>query len=105
MESLDAPALAARLQAEPNLQLVDVREPWEVDTAAIAGTHHIPLAELPQRAAELDPRRPTAVICHHGVRSAMAGQWLERAGFDEIINLSGGIDAWSQHVDAAVPRY
>lgn len=90
--------------------LLDVREPWERSMASIAvaglETLAIPMNEIPARAAEIDPARPVVCLCHHGMRSAMVGRWLEQAtGHARVYNLSGGIDAWSTLVDPAVPRY
>ena len=66
---------------------------------------HIPMGEIPGRLDEIDPARPILCICHHGMRSAQVGAFLERQGFESVYNLAGGIDAWSQMVDANVPRY
>ena len=89
--------------------LLDVREPWEVDTAALAlpgvATRHIPLSQLPDRLDELDPSQSIVCICHHGVRSRQVVAFLERQGFESVYNLAGGIDAWSALVDPTVPRY
>lgn len=89
--------------------LLDVREPWEFQLAAIridgATTLNLPMGQIPQRLAELDPAQPILCICHHGMRSAQVVAFLERAGFDSVYNLAGGIDAWSTGVDPSVPRY
>jgi rhodanese-related sulfurtransferase len=89
--------------------LLDVREPWEVQRAAIqfpgASTLNLPMGQIPQRLHELDPAQPILCICHHGMRSAQVVAFLERAGFDSVYNLAGGIDAWSAQVDPSVPRY
>ncbi|MFT3956012.1 MAG: rhodanese-like domain-containing protein [Piscinibacter sp.] len=89
--------------------LLDVREPWEVQLAAIrlpgAASLNLPMGQIPQRLSELDPAQPILCICHHGMRSAQVVAFLERAGFDSVYNLAGGIDAWSAVVDPAVPRY
>ena len=102
----EAAALCA--EAKPPL-LLDVREPWEVATAAIrfvgAPALHIAMGEIPARLAELDPAQPVLCICHHGMRSAQVGHFLGAHGFTAVYNLAGGIDAWSQLVDASVPRY
>ena len=66
---------------------------------------HIPMGEIPGRLDEIDPARPILCICHHGMRSAQVGAFLARQGFESVYNLAGGIDAWSQMVDANVPRY
>jgi rhodanese-related sulfurtransferase len=87
------------------IQLLDVRQPEELQLARLPGETHIPLAELPGRLPELNPQMPIVVLCHHGVRSEMAGRVLERNGFADVSHLIGGIDAWSQEIDPAVPRY
>lgn len=89
--------------------LLDVREPWEFQLAAIrlpgARTLNVPMGQIPQRLAELDPAQPMLCICHHGMRSAQVVAFLERAGFESVYNLAGGIAAWSQQVDPRVPSY
>jgi len=84
--------------------LLDVREPWEYEAARIEGSTLVPMREMETRFGELDPSAETVVICHHGTRSAFITQLLDRAGFDNVLNLEGGVDAYSQ-VDATVPRY
>ncbi len=86
--------------------LLDVREPWEVETASIAGAKLIPLGEITARAhTELDPDEPVVVMCHHGARSLSVAMWLRGQGFEQAQSLSGGIDQWSRAIDPAVPRY
>lgn len=90
--------------------LLDVRERWEFERAALHAvgleTLNLPMSEIVQRAGELDPARPTVCLCHHGVRSAQVASFLEqRLGFAEVSNFTGGIDAWSVDVDPNVPRY
>lgn len=85
--------------------LLDVRTPEELLLASLPGAYNIPLQELPARVAELNPEASIAVLCHHGVRSAMAGRLLERNGFAKVAHLIGGIDAWSLAIDPEVPRY
>lgn len=93
----------------PTPLLLDVREGWELAQASILldGVEpvHIPMGELPSRAPELDPARPTVVICHHGARSQQCAMFLQQRGFSAVYNLQGGIDAWSRQVDPSVPRY
>ena len=86
------------------VQRLDVREPWEFALAKIPGAILIPLGELANRVGELDPSRPIALYCHHGVRSLQALRFLKGEGFTDLAHLSGGIDAYSL-VDSAVPRY
>lgn len=96
--------LKERLDAADPPELLDVREPWEFELARIEGSKLIPLSDLAERFSELDPAAETVVICHHGARSAYATRALQRAGFEKVLNLEGGLDAYSD-VDASVPRY
>jgi adenylyltransferase/sulfurtransferase len=104
-EELTPTALAARLAAGAQPVLLDVREPWEHEIAALPQAVLVPLATLAQRASSLDKAAHLVVYCHHGGRSAMAAQWLREQGFTHVSNLEGGIDAWSADVDASLPRY
>ncbi len=84
--------------------LLDVREPWEFDLARIEGSELIPMSQLEGRFTELDPDAETVVICHHGNRSSYVAMALQRVGFEKVLNLEGGLDAYSS-VDGSVPRY
>jgi rhodanese-related sulfurtransferase len=89
-----------------SLILLDVREPWEFQTARIEGAKLIPMGEIPRRAQqELDPREHIVVFCHHGVRSLNVAAWLRQQGFPRAQSMAGGIDQWSRSVDARVPLY
>jgi rhodanese-related sulfurtransferase len=105
MRELSALECQALLRSAEPPQFVDVREPWEVETAAVAGAINIPMGQVPTRMGELDKARPVVLMCHHGRRSAQVGVLLERNGFAEVINLTGGIAAWSDEVDPSVPQY
>ena len=86
--------------------LLDVREFWEVKTAHIEGSMHIPMGEVPARFHnELDPEQHIVVVCHHGVRSLNVTHWLRQQGYEKVQSLSGGIDRWSRAVDPKVPVY
>ena len=85
--------------------LLDVREPWEFQTARIEGSTHVPMQQLPGRLGELEPDNDVVVICHHGGRSGQVGLFLEKQGFARVHNLVGGVDAWARTVDPAVPVY
>jgi rhodanese-related sulfurtransferase len=85
--------------------LLDVREPQELDVAKVREAIHIPMREVPERLHELDPTKPLVVMCHSGGRSRRVAEFLSTNGFEEIYNLAGGIDAWSEQLDASVPRY
>jgi rhodanese-related sulfurtransferase len=100
-------AVADRLKSgETGLILLDVREPWEVATAQIAGSKLIPMGEIPSRAfQELDPEASIITVCHSGVRSLNVAAWMRNQGFEKVQSMSGGIDSWSREIDPAVPRY
>ncbi len=101
-----SPVQYRRLRQDGELwQLVDVRESWETEIAAIEEALHIPMSEIPARYRELDTARPVAVLCHSGVRSARVAGFLAQQGFTRIANISGGIDQWSIEIDPALPRY
>ena len=96
--------LKVRLDGGEDPVLLDVREPWEFALTRIEGSKLVPMAEILDRLPELDPNAETIVVCHHGVRSAYVTQLLCRSGFREVLNLEGGLDAYSI-VDVSVPRY
>ncbi len=97
--------LKRKLDAHEPLTLIDVREPYEYEIARIEGAKLIPLSELPARIGEIDPTPDVVIHCHSGMRSAHAVQLLQQAGRQNAFNLAGGIDAWSEEIDPAVPRY
>jgi rhodanese-related sulfurtransferase len=107
MQTLTAPELAAWLadtsRAKP--VLLDVREPWEFQTCRIEGSLPIPMNSIPERMQELDEDAPIVCICHHGARSASVAAFLERNGFTQVINLTGGVHAWALQVDGSMPTY
>jgi rhodanese-related sulfurtransferase len=115
MDHMTAPQVAAWIadtdRAAP--LLLDVRETWEFDTARIAGATLVPMSTIVEqldavralRADSADAARSIVCICHHGARSMQVAAFLEKNGFDQIVNLTGGIHAWSQQVDASVPVY
>jgi rhodanese-related sulfurtransferase len=89
--------------------VLDVREPWELQTASVKPDGFelvaMPMRSVPARFAELDRDRPIACLCHHGARSAQVVQFLEGQGFTRVVNIHGGIHAWSQERDPGVPVY
>ena len=103
-ENITASGLKRRLDAGDRPVLLDVREAWEFELARIEGSKLIPMSQLGERFAELDPDAETVVICHHGNRSSYATRALRRAGFKKVLNLEGGLDAYS-FVDGSVPMY
>jgi rhodanese-related sulfurtransferase len=86
--------------------LLDVREPWEFETARIAGAKLMPMGDVPSRAnQELDPEDQVVVVCHHGVRSMNVTAWLRQQGFEKAQSMRGGMDAWARRIDNSVPVY
>ncbi len=88
-----------------SLALVDVREPWEFEICRIADAIAIPLQTLPARLAEIPTDRPVVVLCHHGMRSLQAVNWLRRNGVPASVNLTGGIDAWAREIEPDMEVY
>lgn len=97
--------LRARLQRKDRFVLLDVREPYEWDVARIEGAILIPLGDLASRMSELDTADEIVIHCKSGIRSAKALRELQRAGFSKLLNVDGGILAWSDRVDPTVPKY
>jgi molybdopterin/thiamine biosynthesis adenylyltransferase/rhodanese-related sulfurtransferase len=96
--------LKVRLDRGDDLFILDVRETHEYEICNLRG-HLIPLGELSRRVHELDSSREIVAHCRSGKRSADAVEFLLKAGFRKIWNLKGGILAWSDEVDPAVPKY
>jgi molybdopterin/thiamine biosynthesis adenylyltransferase/rhodanese-related sulfurtransferase len=96
--------MKARLDRGDDLFILDVREPHEYQICNLNGKL-IPLGELPRRVAELDSSREMIVHCRSGKRSADAIRFLQTAGFKKLLNLKGGVLAWSDQVDPAMPKY
>jgi rhodanese-related sulfurtransferase len=106
MPEITATELKQRLDSGEDIQIIDVREPYEVAIAKIPNSIHIPLGQVLNRMDEIDPNRETVVHCKMGGRSARAIDALKRSGFSgSLINLKGGITAWSNEVDPTVPKY
>lgn len=107
MQQMTASELASWIadNSRPAPVLLDVREPWEFQTCHIAGALLMPMNTVPARQEELEPDAPIVCICHHGMRSMQVGAFLERNGFTQVINLTGGVHAWAQQVDGTMPTY
>ena len=106
MQEITATELKAAMDSGADIQLIDVRQPDEYAAAKIEGAKLIPLGEIIARMDELDPTRETVIHCKMGGRSARAIEALERSGYTgTMLNLVGGITAWSNDVDPSVPKY
>ena len=103
MPEITVTELKERLDNGDDIQIIDVREANEVAVGAIPNSIHIPLAQVINRMSEIDPARETVVHCKMGGRSARAIQALKQSGFTgNLLNLKGGIIAWSNEVDRDV---
>lgn len=105
IEDITPRDLAARLGGEQRPLLLDVREAWELSIARIDPALHMPMNDVPDRLDELNPDQEIVVLCHHGRRSRQVVAFLKQSGFRQVLNLVGGIDAWSAEVDPGVPVY
>ena len=105
----DLPAWLHSLPAEAHPVLLDVREVHERQLASVAPPGFtlvsIPMGLIPARLQELDPGQPLACLCHHGGRSMQVANFLLSHGFTQLVNVSGGIHAWSAEVDNSIPTY
>jgi len=104
---IDCRSVKARRDAGDPLVLLDCRERDEYELVRIASGRLVPMSELVQRVGELDELRDAEIVvyCHHGVRSRQVANWLRGQGFVHVQSLAGGIDRWSQEIDATLPRY
>ena len=102
---LEIDVATAAQQLRDGALLLDVREAFEVATCAIAGSRHIPMRQIPESLPDLPRDRLILVQCHHGSRSLRVTQYLRANGFTQVTNVAGGIDAWAEQIDPALPRY
>ena len=105
MRNISVAQLDALLKEGRPSKVVDVREEWEIRLAPFPGATWIPMGQIPARLPELNKDQETVVICHHGIRSWRVAKFLESEGFADVINVAGGIDAWSKEIDPSVPLY
>lgn len=95
----------ATLSGRPGILLVDVREPWELDIARLPEAVNIPMAQIPDRLAEIDRSCNIVVMCRSGARSLSVARFLAAQGYPTVSNLSGGILAWRVQVDPTLATY
>lgn len=106
LEEITVTELNDLIKNNPEIQIIDVRELYEFEIARIPNTKLIPLGEVVKRAGEINSSRTAVLHCKGGVRSAKAIAALKENGFSgRLINLKGGITAWSDEVDSSVPKY
>ena len=98
--------LKTQLERGEDIQLIDVREPQEYEICRLPASILIPLGEIPKSQHRIAADKPVVVICHHGFRSAQAIQYLShRFGYQNLLNLKGGIHAWAPQVDPRMAQY
>lgn len=109
---ISAEKVAEKIENNDNFILLDVREPFELKIAAVAEAIAAPLSSLAKEGADVlpdnvreDKSAEIVVMCHHGSRSAQVVAWLRQQGYENVLNLNGGIHAWSMTVDPDVPTY
>ena len=103
--NLGVEKLNAMRQSDQPFAVLDVREDWEREICAFEGSLNISLTKLAESIPLLPTDRPLVVMCHHGVRSLQAVHWLRLQGFENAVNLDGGIDAWARQIDQRVRVY
>ena len=104
MQHFRPPELATYLQNHTPM-LLDVREPWEFELCNLQNSQLIPMGHIPNQLEQLDAKQEIVLICHHGIRSRQVGLFLQSRGFDKLINLSGGLDAWAKEIDNQMALY
>lgn len=106
MQEITPQQAAELLQMQPTTTiLLDVREPAELELAAITGALHIPMNEIPARLQEIDRSKTILCLCHGGGRSWHVAAFLEQQGYGTAVNVMGGINGWSLEVDSSIPTY
>jgi rhodanese-related sulfurtransferase len=97
--------LSGCMAANDDILVIDVREPEEYEICSIQGSKLIPLSSLPQHAVDLPKDKLLVMQCHHGRRSAQAVQYLLQNGHTNVVNLTGGIHAWTIEIDPTLKTY
>lgn len=105
VREISASELKARRDRGEKPLVLDVREEWELQLASIPDVVHVPMNQVPARVSDLSRDVETIVMCHAGGRSLRVAHFLANQGFTNVANLTGGISAWTEEVDATVPRY
>ena len=106
MKELSAHELSHRLLAREDIQIIDVREPYEHQICSLDNAELIPLQQIPRSLERISRTKPVIMYCHYGIRSANVAQYLNAMhSYQNVYNLKGGIDAWSKEIDPKVPVY
>ncbi len=105
MQQLTAEQLKEYIDNDTSLVLLDVRDTWEYEICHINSSINIAMTDIPLTLQEIDSEKTIVVICHHGMRSFQVAQYLESEGFNDIMNLEGGIASWATTIDQSMPQY
>lgn len=97
--------LHSLLNTDHEYVLLDVRQPWEFDICHLPSSINIPLGDLDKASTQLPDDKDLVTICHHGVRSKQAAILLEQSGYQNVISLQGGVDAWARDINPKMERY
>ncbi len=97
--------LKTRLDAGEDIDIVDVREDWELLQSNLDRAIHIPMNDVPEALDRISRDKPVVIMCHLGQRSAQVVRWMQAQGYDNVYSLSGGIDRWAHDVDSSVNRH
>ena len=105
IQEIDAPTLKKQIDSNADIELIDVREEFEVEICKIKDSKHIPMNQIPNHLKNLDNKKNLIIICKSGVRSYHVCQFLHQEGFKNIYNLKGGIINWALEVDDSLELY
>jgi len=104
MNNISAKEASQRIDND-DFVVLDVREQFEIDAASVKDFIHIPMQQVPKSMDKLPKDKTIGVLCHTGGRSSRVTMYLNQQGFDNVVNISGGIEAWARLTDSDVPRY
>lgn len=105
MKQFTVEQLKEYIDAGKDTVILDVRETWEYETCHLENSLHIRMSEIPARLDEINPDDEIIVLCHFGTRSMQVITYLQTKGYNNLINLEGGIDAWAKSIDTGMPQY
>ncbi len=105
IQRLKPEAVRDILNSKQRMKLIDVREEWENRIAKINSSELMPLSNFIEASKRLNKDDNLIIYCHYGIRSAQVCFYLEKLGFNNLMNLEGGINAWSKQIDNSIPTY
>ena len=105
IKEIDALTLKKQIDSHADIELIDVREEYEVEICKIKDSTHIPMNQIPNHLNDLDNKKKLIIICKSGVRSYHVCQFLHQEGFKNIYNLKGGIINWALEIDNSLELY